>query len=361
MNKGVDYTYPLPPARLHARYDPVFAAFKRGQSCTIVGLPLSSRSAYFKFILSEKKFLKEFINSKDNHFIILEGETLDARQILEMIRIQLIQQGLITDDNAITGDPISSTLNLQFLLSKIEKRKKIIIIIYEASSLLRNSEVCDILIRIWNINRTPPNSLIQFCFIDSERIYKSNLGLLNPAVLETRVDFPLFTKPEMEFTRRRLEFFSGKTINSELHNKAFIESGGHYLLYKSMISLPENQWTSSSVKTIVTKIFSECPLTTEKDIPLLKLFPKYTELTNHGEIVPQMSAQQRQVFDLMCSKSPEIITRDEIAQTIWGPAWQTKYSDWAIDKLISHLKRNLKETGFVILALRNRGYKFIRN
>ena len=43
------------------------------------------------------------------------------------------------------------------------------------------------------------------------------------------------------------------------------------------------------------------------------------------------------------------LSRDEIAEIIWGKSWQSKYSDWALDKAISRLRRKINSPQYRIL------------
>ena len=60
-------------------------------------------------------------------------------------------------------------------------------------------------------------------------------------------------------------------------------------------------------------------------------------------------------------KNRQVISRDEIAQAIWGKNYVEKYSDWSIDKLISVIRRKLSEIGFPsqnLITLKKRGFSF---
>jgi DNA-binding winged helix-turn-helix (wHTH) protein len=58
---------------------------------------------------------------------------------------------------------------------------------------------------------------------------------------------------------------------------------------------------------------------------------------------------------VLTQKSDLIVSRDEIAQAVWGEKWITKYSDWQIDRLI-YLVRKKLSAKFCIKTIRNRGY-----
>lgn len=57
----------------------------------------------------------------------------------------------------------------------------------------------------------------------------------------------------------------------------------------------------------------------------------------------------------------ELITRDQVADAIWGRLSHEKYSDWSIDKTISILRKKLDALGFpseYLVTLKKRGFSF---
>ena len=70
---------------------------------------------------------------------------------------------------------------------------------------------------------------------------------------------------------------------------------------------------------------------------------------------PILTRSEQKVFDSLLQKSGKIVSRDEIAQAVWGKAWLAKYSDWQIDRLI-YLLRHKLPSGQKIKTLRNSGY-----
>ncbi len=82
--------------------------------------------------------------------------------------------------------------------------------------------------------------------------------------------------------------------------------------------------------------------------PLFEYFVK-NRLKN---LKPQKSANQQKtdfelkgqellLYNLLSATPGEIVSKDKIAAAIWGDTWEQKYSDWALDKLISTLKKKL--------------------
>lgn len=73
-----------------------------------------------------------------------------------------------------------------------------------------------------------------------------------------------------------------------------------------------------------------------------------------------LTKHQQKAFDIMLKKSGKVVSRDEIAQTIWNQSWLQKYSDWRIDRLIYLLRGKIKDE-FTITTVRNSGYVLVKN
>lgn len=62
--------------------------------------------------------------------------------------------------------------------------------------------------------------------------------------------------------------------------------------------------------------------------------------------------QEEKVMKLLLENKNKIVSREQIAQIMWGEQdWNEKYSDWAIDKIISRIRQVLDEQGISSLTL----------
>jgi DNA-binding winged helix-turn-helix (wHTH) protein len=67
---------------------------------------------------------------------------------------------------------------------------------------------------------------------------------------------------------------------------------------------------------------------------------------------------------LLFNKRGSLVERDELAHAIWGDVYLEKYSDWAIDKTISRIRKKLNALGFnkeMLRIIKGKGYKLIRS
>jgi hypothetical protein len=73
------------------------------------------------------------------------------------------------------------------------------------------------------------------------------------------------------------------------------------------------------------------------------------------------SEQEIAVFNLLVRNRGKVVLRDGIANAIWGEDWNTKYSDWAIDQIISRIRKkcltlDLPKT--IIRVVKGKGFQY---
>lgn len=75
-------------------------------------------------------------------------------------------------------------------------------------------------------------------------------------------------------------------------------------------------------------------------------------------IKDELTYQEYQLFDLLMKRRGVIVSRDEVAETIWGEKSEEKYSDWAIDQLVSKIRRKIGDFGKqrIIRAIKGKGF-----
>jgi len=75
----------------------------------------------------------------------------------------------------------------------------------------------------------------------------------------------------------------------------------------------------------------------------------------------KFSYQEFKLLVYFINHENELVTRDQVAEAIWGKLYHDKYSDWSIDKTISILRKKLDHLGFPskhLVTLKKRGFSF---
>lgn len=369
----INFNLPLPKENLHKRYYPVFDALKRGFCSTVVGLPLSSRSAFLKFIIETPEVLNEFLDTNKYKFIISDYKNINDSNLLKIICIKISEIFEIYIEN--NFDPLILQSKIENIILNQTKPIKIVIFIPDFYEVLSDKpETVQFLTRIWKINKhNNQKSGILFCLTASPKeIEKVNINFpfdITQIVNESKINFDLFDKNEIEYTRKRLEYFLNKRIDDSTHKLAYKLSGGHYVLYKTLVDFDKTELNKIAktlfhpllakiLENIWINITNKTQESIVNQIPLLP--PRKIISTSDKNKILELTAQEHNLFEFLKSKENLIITRDEIAQAIWRGNWENKYSDWAIDKLISKLKSKLIYSNFRIITFRNQGYKLTK-
>ena len=82
-------------------------------------------------------------------------------------------------------------------------------------------------------------------------------------------------------------------------------------------------------------------------------------LLNNVPVEGLFSRKERRILKRFIENQDKLITRDELAKWIWSTNTQEKYSDWAIDQLITRLRKRLGQLSIpkeAIKTIRGRGY-----
>lgn len=74
----------------------------------------------------------------------------------------------------------------------------------------------------------------------------------------------------------------------------------------------------------------------------------------------ELSYQEYEVLKLLWSKRGQVVTRAEIAGAMWSSKNEEKYSDWAIDQIMSKIRKKLGDVGEkrVIGTVKGKGFVF---
>ncbi len=360
----IDFTFPLPNKNLHERYDEVFNTIKRGHDPMITGLPQSSRSAFLKFIIEyDNKFLDEFIDSRKYQFIQIESKDVSDNRYISSIAYEIFEDRIVK-----TEDPLLITAAIKNYLKKNKLKRRLVFVIYELETfLIKNSETYKFICELLKINKhNSKGNGFQAIFICSPRD-------INKTLADRIIQFNLFNEDELKYTKKRLEFFRDKKIDNKIHDLATKLSFGHYLLYKFLTDLNLDELnqvsklkTHTSIRELLDTIWKGTGnieiINNFLPISIPILLPPVSRFTKENEYsdIVQLTSQERTLFDGLKTKN-EIFNRDQVAQIIWGTNWTNKYSDWAIDKLVSKLKSKLVYSKYEILTIRGRGYQLKNN
>jgi len=111
--------------------------------------------------------------------------------------------------------------------------------------------------------------------------------------------------------------------------------------------------------TTITQYLLDAALVNSEGKPMNEFFAHYLlhrgnrYLLSTGEEV--LSPQEQRVFRLLSDALGKIVTREEIAQVLWGDSWKSKFSEQSLDKVISNIRAKLQPTKYSLVVAKGRG------
>lgn len=274
---------------------------------------------------------------------------------------------------------------------------------------------------LWELDKTKVHFLFPVCQDILKRL--KTYGALREAIAQNLVFFPLFSTNDQDLAMRRISRKYGYQVSQK---PALIKklSGGNPSLIKACLRILskhkdlkneekiasflfdqyeiklilEDIWKSleKDEQGVVSALANHLPLKTE-DIPVrlsrlgfvqknkeLKLFsPLFTLLVkakaqglkkislddqtgqvliNGLPIKEKLTLQEYHLLSTFLEKPGLVYSRDDIADILWGKESYDKYSDWAIDQIISRLRKTLSSLGISpsnLQTIRKRGYRWL--
>lgn len=355
------YFYPIPKEKLIARFAPVFGQFKKSRNSTLLALPYAGRSSHLRFISSQPELQKELDISNRDKLVWSETESCSNF-------IQLISQICVSIDPESVNHPSilsRDTYLVQLLLKSIIRSQGQIIVIISLGR-LNYLLVPDVELLFTLLQKECPNLKILWSIdIVVFRNYSPKHASCN--ILESVYCFPTFSKNETTHSLKRIANTRQKHLSKLFDDSSLDLTGGLAGLFHLFIFQGESYLSLPQAGEIIKLVSQELTLSPELSIylttPELRQFLVAKQNNSHTfrnlKLSQPPTAQEIGMLNLFLEKENKNVTRDEIAQVLWGKLWQEKYSDWALDKSISRLRSNLISKTHQLITVKGLGYSLI--
>jgi len=231
----------------------------------------------------------------------------------------------------------------------------------------------------------------------------SDIALIYPAysiesklVLRSLITYPPFTGDDSYSLVRSFESRFSHITQDAVKEKLFKLSGGSAGILKSLFLLAKDhnllemteeeimqdtsiQYRLETLKNdipepIRNRLETNLPLEDEdkkfltlfgvlkKDGSLFSpLLEKYIHVRRDplSFIAQSCTSAEMSIIKLLHTNIDRSISRDQIAQSMWGADWEEKYSDWAIDQAIHRLRTKLRDSGSPYSITTKKGVGFM--
>jgi DNA-binding winged helix-turn-helix (wHTH) protein len=412
-----NFYYPLPRTYLIKRYAPLFEIIRKRQSGSFIGLPESAKSGYLRFLLEEKKIIKSLLHGFGTTHKILYFEPLpisitNPYHWLFQLSIKLEAFDSHYKHPA-SDDPIVILTNIQKYILRIAQSQKHFTIIISSPEVWKKlpREAALALRSIWDISRKPPNnpcSLIFLCdFLDDSLINQNKFfSPISDIMYENISYFPLMNFEETNYTIRRFQKFLHVKNIQHFVKKIYRYTGGYYEVVVNIVKICNSLKTKVSLSlirscannTLILKNFTNIwnaldnkqrqkfmiiARNIKTDLSTMLVLKKTGLISQENKInslwfkyyvhekkyqvfgtkdkkteKEYFTGKEYLVFEELLLHSGEVVTREKFAEILWTNLSKEKYSDWAIDQLISRIRKklNLHNSDYSLITIKKQGY-----
>lgn len=144
-----------------------------------------------------------------------------------------------------------------------------------------------------------------------------------------------------------------KIIFGSLREADTLTHAYHYLIKMRVVLEKKN------------KVYLGIPLLSyaiEKENKLNELQTKDNRvLVGEKDISGSLSKKEKEVLGILLSAKKKVVSRDTIAQALWGNDWEEKYTDWALDRLMYRLRKKLQKLcidATLLKTIKKKGFIF---
>lgn len=330
-----------------------------GCNSTFIGIPHSAKSGYLRFMMQEKNLLSELIG--DTKVIFIDP-------IIGKSPIDVFAEELMVDRQ------ISS------ILQALGEYSKVIIVLYRDSFWINlNEQSCEEF-RVLYEKIRQRNLNVSYLFLASEtnpfQRYNTFFTQFFRDQFQAYTDyFPVLDKGEFEYTVRRLSKMNGKAVPLN-YEKLFSLTGGIYYIVRSVVlefsdknldieKLYTTPLVHLSIEYIVNIVSNDTTNMIYDDMFKLGIVDKRGQFISEWlvkalkEQVPsELTQNEERVLAMLKDNRGTVVSRDIIAKTMWGSNYLEKYSEWAIEKVISRIRKklNAQKSELKLITYKSDGY-----
>jgi DNA-binding winged helix-turn-helix (wHTH) protein len=381
---------------------------RRGENVSVIFFPKTDRFRRLHQLLEDKDFLRKFFGPKGKYLFQLTDFNIslveDQFDIQEHIARQL-------NESSLTNVPHTFTQWMSYFL---KENIHVVLILADAEKYLtvENKHIPPLLFRL-SIDFAPTLTLMNFLETDITHPSYTSMLTLSKELYENLFWYPLYSEPDVRGFVQYLRTKWNMTLPKKQEDKIVELCGGHFWLVKEAareflnngkFSIDNEalffrtealyQALQQSEQRVVEKIMTNKKQFTDEERHSHAYFKKMNFLSknngvNIGLISQYVSTRphidqhvevndgrvfinnvtvdslftkkERRVFKALVEHKGEIVSRDTIAQSMWQSRTDQQYSDWAIDQIITRLRKKLIELSLspqLIHSVRGKGYRF---
>jgi len=358
--------YPLPKPTMEDFVRRLMAPIEKGQSLVLILEAKSGRRALSKFFIANTHLFTKQIRKGPNHYKFFFIDPPELPENSPLGYLMLLYSEL--NENKLEGCP--STYGEIF--SRLKEKIKHYLESFEVVFFLNKFDELDFMTEslannlkaLWQIDKTR----IHFVFLPWEDLSNPqilrNYGELKEAIMENLVKIPPLSETDIEYVIDRQAYFLETTF-TPLQRKAIknISQGDPNIIKIACRLLCGEKTIADPEKYLADhyqiKLAKEERTDRAKPIRIDSL--KGTIFQGNEPINLHLTGKEYDLLVAFLNNKGIILSRDKIAEILWGKDSYEKYSDWAIDQIVHQLREKLTVLGnrHNLLTVRGKGYRFV--
>lgn len=400
----------------------ILPTFLNGESLTAMWVPHGGRR---KALVYLSQYAQRFGFKKLGKYLILYVDKDELVDETPSAYFQLILRKLLGNGKKVSGDEEESFLLLKDTVRKfINQKYHLIFLLGNFDELPFTTSFYNNLNNLWELDKKLVHFIFAVYKDIFQSEISDKYGRLREVIGQNLVYLPLLNSEDSQIAGQYLKTKYGYILGKNGEELIYDLAGGNVALLKAtmrlasrighvmskeeLIELLAKQW---EVETILEDIWqalneSEKNLLTNIQAPksirsipdrLVKLrllqpkvnggFTLFSRLfenfvrnragqpqnltidRENGQLLlaglpikEKITLQEYHLLSTFLEKPNVVLSRDDIGQALWGEKSYDKYSDWAIDQIISQLRKKLEKIGTLpasLQTIRGRGYRWI--
>src|SRR3989344_4334941 len=360
-----DFLLPLPQKYLLKRFQPVFGRIAKGYSASLLAFPQTGRTALLRFLLASPEILKR-INKKLGtiKFAFIEIDKTGASFEAFLCEILIcISNDVDISKFLLSRDPYLLSAEISKQVQKLSINSPLCFIItLNKTALPIFPEIDRLMVMIRRCQNAHPITILWS--FDTTFFINYTAGHSASNLTENITYFKSFERSETIYNLRRFYNLKSKTVPPDFNKAAMAQTGGIAGLYHPLTNGSHNSPLVTDIISDLTKDIDCLPklvplLLTPTAINFIQSFK--SPAINFESFLLNKYPTAQEIYLLRHFKARQNlpVSRDEIGQILWGKSWESKYSDWAIDKTISRLRKKMTAKNYQIITVKNLGYELV--
>lgn len=364
MGRKIDpWLYPLPRSTMEEFVRRLFAPIEKGQSLVLLFEAKAGRRALSKFLIANFELFRRQIKKGVDHYSLYFIDPPEMAESSPLGYISLFYYEMTGCPPPLPSQYFDVFARVKEAIQKKVKEKELVFFLNQFDEIpFMDKTLANNLKALWQVDK----NRVHYVFLPFDNIATpetiENYGELRETIMENVVRIPPLSEEDMEYIIARQGYFLGHRFSPpEIKAIKKISGGNPYIIKTACRIINQNKTTDP--QSFLEQHYQIQLLKEEERGAnrLLTINPKTGAIVQGEKPIPiRVSGKEYDLLITFLQNKGIILSRDKIADVLWGRNSFEKYSDWAIDQAIHQLRAKLALIGAEknLETLRGKGYRY---